>query len=125
MATIAVMVTGQQALAVTVEPATAVGTPAAGSRLQVTGMVATPVAYSPADLAALPQTTVALTGRKGSVTGVSLQDLVQLSSPILGSSKNPQLRVAVTVTGAWGRTVTVALGELDPGFGNHPALLTI
>lgn len=124
--TIAILMTGQQAQARTVESATTVGTwhPSA-AQVQVTGMVTTPAAYSPTDLAALPQTTLPLTGGTGSVTGVSLQDLVQRSAPTLGSGKNPQLRVAVTIAGAWRRTTTVALGELDPGFGNHPALLTV
>lgn len=53
---------------------------------------------------------------------VSVLDLVQLSALILGTPKNPQLRVAIAMTAAWGRTVTVAPGELDPIIGNNPAL---
>ncbi|MFC0438217.1 hypothetical protein [Kutzneria buriramensis] len=36
-----------------------------------------------------------------------------------------QLRVLLTVTARDHRTVTVALGELDPSFGNHLAVLTL
>lgn len=50
---------------------------------------------------------------------VSVLDLVQLSALILGTPKNPQLRVAIAMTAAWGRTVTVAPGELDPIIGNN------
>jgi hypothetical protein len=35
------------------------------------------------------------------------------------------LRVTVTVRGAGRSEVTFAVGELDPGFGNHPALLAL
>jgi hypothetical protein len=36
-----------------------------------------------------------------------------------------ELRVTVAVTNARGRSVTFALGELDPSFGNHPAYLAL
>ena len=54
-----------------------------------------------------------------------LESLVNSSTPVLpAGAKNGLLRVIVTVSGPLGRRpVTVALGELDPGFGNHPALI--
>jgi hypothetical protein len=41
------------------------------------------------------------------------------------NTKNELLRVTVTVRGAGHREVTFAIGELDPNFGNHPALLAL
>jgi hypothetical protein len=43
---------------------------------------------------------------------------------VLPNAKNALLRVTVTVQGA-GFPVTFALGELDSGFGNHPASLAL
>jgi hypothetical protein len=62
---------------------------------------------------------------------VLLETLVNDAAPAyptsLLSTKNELLRVTVTVTvrGAGRDEVTFALGELDPGFGNHPALLAL
>jgi hypothetical protein len=59
---------------------------------------------------------------------VLLETLVTDAAPAYPASllntKNELLRVTVTVRGA-GRQVTFAVGELDPGFGNHPALLAL
>jgi hypothetical protein len=41
------------------------------------------------------------------------------------NTKNELLRVTVTVRGIGRDEVTFAVGELDPGFGNHPALLAL
>jgi hypothetical protein len=57
--------------------------------------------------------------------GVSLETLVNDAQPTLPAAKNALLRVTVTVSDAWGRSVTFALGELDPAFGNHPAYLAV
>jgi hypothetical protein len=113
-----------------------VGGPAyasAGARpvLSVGGEVTTPAAYTAAQLAALPQTTatVAVGGRHVTDTGVLLETLVTNAGPAYPASllntKNELLRVTVTVRGAGHRRVTFAVGELDAGFGNHPALLAL
>lgn len=86
--------------------------------VSVTGEVATPAAYTAAQLAGLPQTT------DHGVTGVDLESLVKRSAPKLPEGHNTQLRLILTVTGRDHRAVTFALGELDPDFGNHPAVLT-
>ena len=88
----------------------------------VGGAVTTPHTYTRDDLAALPQQSFTVGDRTG--TGVSLEDLVNAAAPLLPDAKNASLRVTVTVTGA-GFPVTFALGELDPGFGNHPAYLAL
>ncbi|HVT70819.1 MAG TPA: hypothetical protein VHF26_23930 [Trebonia sp.] len=90
-----------------------------------------PTAYTAARLAALPQTSVSLTvgGRRVTDTGVLLETLVSDARPAypasLRNTKNEILRATVTVRGAGRDQVTFAVGELDPGFGNHPALLAL
>ncbi|HUA70186.1 MAG TPA: hypothetical protein VMA96_03870 [Solirubrobacteraceae bacterium] len=99
--------------------------------VSVGGAVATPATYSLAQLGALPQTSFSVSRRwwLGSRTetdqGVSVEDLVNTAAPTLPSAKNALLRVTVAVSGRWGRSVTFALGELDSGFGNHPAYLAL
>jgi hypothetical protein len=97
----------------------------------VGGAVATPHTYSLADLAALPQTTVQTTRQTifgpatYSDTGVSLRSLVTLAAPTLPTGpKNATLRVTIGVQGL-GEPVTTTLGELDPSFGDEPAVLVL
>jgi hypothetical protein len=88
----------------------------------VTGDVTTPSTYTVAQLAALPQVTYPVTrpGRAtpGTVTGVDLESLVDLSTPVLPSGKNTSLRVVLTVTGRFHPAVTFALGELAVATGS-------
>jgi hypothetical protein len=97
----------------------------------VGGAVTTPATCSVAQLGALPQTTFTVSEhewwrtRTHTDQGVSVEDLVNAAAPTLPSAKNAFLRVTVTVAGAFGRSVTLALGELDPGFGSHPAYLAL
>jgi hypothetical protein len=97
--------------------------PTLGGGLTVAGAVTTPASYSVADLGGLAQTTASVAGH--SFTGVSLAAVVNAAGPVLPSAKNASLRVTIAVAGAAGRTVTIALGELDPSFGNHPAILAL
>jgi hypothetical protein len=108
------------------------GSPAASSTaihasLTIAGAVDAPAAHSRGELAALPQTTLQ-TGSGAAtqtVEGVSLLTLVNLAQPVLPTGvKNARLRVTVAVEGACG-TTTIALGELDPSFGDHPAILAL
>jgi hypothetical protein len=98
--------------------------------LSVGGEVLTPASYTAAQLAALPQATVTVRegGRQVTDTGVLLETLVTEAGPAYPASllntKNELLRVTVTARGA-GRPVTFAVGELDSGFGDHPALLAL
>jgi hypothetical protein len=112
--------------------ASAALSPGALTTVVVGGAVTTPATYTRADLLALPQTTVQTSRQTifGPVTyadeGVSLQALVNLAHPVLPvGPKNASLRVTINVDGKLGDSVTVALGELDPGFGNHPAVLVL
>jgi hypothetical protein len=96
--------------------------------VSVAGAVTTPGTYT---LSQLPQTSFTTTepwwwgSRTHSDTGVSVEDLVNAAAPTLPAAKNAILRVTVTVSGEWSRAVTLALGELDPNFGNHPAYLAL
>ncbi|HYB25424.1 MAG TPA: hypothetical protein VEF89_02295 [Solirubrobacteraceae bacterium] len=100
--------------------------------LTVTGAVATATTYSLSQLQALPQTTFTVTrtsrwsaSRTDTDQGVPVETLVNAAQPTLPAAKNALLRVTVEVSSEWGRSVTFALGELDSGFGNHPADLAV
>jgi hypothetical protein len=97
----------------------------------VDGAVATPATYSITQLQALTQTSLVvprspLRSRTTTYTGVLLRDLVLAAQPVLPvGPRNPSLRLTITVQGSHGGGVTVTLGELDPFFGNHPAILAL
>jgi len=100
--------------------------------ITIEGSVSAVTAYSISQLRAMSTAfNVSEPGRSGAqqVTevGVPLESLVTptVSYPPLANTKNPLLRVTVTVRGAGGREVTFALGELDPNFGNHLALVSL
>ncbi|WP_370942034.1 hypothetical protein AB5J62_23280 [Amycolatopsis sp. cg5] len=105
-------------------PAVAVAAPPA---IGVTGDVGAPGRYTAADLVALGQSAYPVTnpshGTPATVTGTSLYALAVKSAPAVPPGKNTALRVTMRVTGRHGETANFALGELDPGFGNHPAVL--
>jgi hypothetical protein len=130
ISTIAVTGACVAGLAGTAAPALASEAHGAQPVLSVGGEVTTPATFTAAALAKLPQTTGTLTvgSRQVKVTGVLLETLVtdaEPAYPALLNTKNELLRVTVTVRGAGNRQVTFAVGELDPGFGNHPALLAL
>ena len=95
--------------------------------LTVSGAVSSPANYTLSQLEALPAATVTLPVPGGHVTatGVSLNSLVNAAAPVLPADKNALLRVLVTASGPSGLPVTFALGELDPGFGDHDALIML
>jgi hypothetical protein len=112
-------------------PASALASEGSRPVLSVGGQVMSPTAYTIAQLAALPQATATVGEghRRVTDTGVLLETLVSDAGPAYPSSllntKNELLRVTVTVRGAGRDKVTFAVGEFDPGFGNHPALLAL
>lgn len=100
----------------------------AGTLVRVGGQVAAPATYSVSQLATLPGGTYTAHRPGGgsiAIQGVNLETLVDLSNPVLPNAKNALLRVTVTVQGADGKRVTFALGELDPNFGDHPAVVAL
>jgi hypothetical protein len=111
---------------------TAAGTAAAAPAqpavpvLTVSGAVSAPASYTLSQLRALPAETVTLPGPgRARETGVSLDRLVTMASPVLPTAKNALLRVIVTASGRHGHQISFALGELDPGFGNHDAIIAL
>jgi hypothetical protein len=115
------------ALSAPVATASAAAALPARPELTVSGTVANPASYTQGQLAALPAETVQVPDGRGTVTvtGVSLDLLVTTAAPVLPAVKNALLRVIVTVSGPAGRPVSFALGELDPNFGNHDAVLVL
>jgi len=99
--------------------------------VSLNGEVVSPSSYTLAQLASLAQTTVTVTvgTRQFTETGVLLETLVAAANPAYPASllntKNKLLRVTATVRGAGHDAVTFAVGELDPNFGNHPALVAL
>ncbi|HWD04441.1 MAG TPA: hypothetical protein VG674_18530 [Amycolatopsis sp.] len=83
---------------------TTVGVAEAAPDVAVDGEVGSPRVYTAAELA-----------------GTGLEQVVTAARPELPTGKNTLLRVTVRVVGAH-RAVTFALAELDPAFGNHPAV---
>ncbi len=117
------------ALTLAVAPAVSAAPPnTANGSVQLRGSLTT-TTLTAAQIAAFPATTLALAspggGSHGSVTGALLTEVLNSAGPQFGEGKNAQLHAAVTVAGRSGWGTTVAYGELDPGFGNHPALLTV
>ena len=104
-------------------------TASAAASISLVGTVATPAAYTSAQLAALPQTTLTISGT--TYTGVLVETLVTAAAPIypVPPGNNPALRVALTATSDAGGPnagpVTFALGELIANFGNNRALIAL
>ena len=119
------------ALTLTGAPAVSAATGAAhpsGGTVQVGGDVTAPATLTAAQIAAFPSTTLPLAtpgGTHGTVAGALLTEVLGSTGPLFGVGKNPQLHALVAVTGQSGWRINLAYGELDPGFGNHPALLTV
>ncbi|HEY2833679.1 MAG TPA: hypothetical protein VGJ14_14715 [Sporichthyaceae bacterium] len=135
-------------------PAGAASTPSsARTAVRLDGAVTTPAGYTLAQLAHLPAATTFTYSEvtpRGIVThtdtGVPLETAAPNATttagilgstialpaacgstptpPCLVNTKNSLLRVTVTVRGT-GNSVTFAAGELDPGFGNHPAYIAL
>jgi hypothetical protein len=96
--------------------------------ITVNGDGLTPVTLKTSELAALPQTTIiaGVNGKTVSATGPLLSSLLSYAGLTYNSGcKNDELRYWVEATSANGSAVVITAGELDPGFGNRPAILAI
>jgi len=79
-------------------------------------------------LAALPQqtVTVSIDGVSTSESGPSLSALLsQAGVEYISACKNDELRYWIEVSGADGSRAEITAGEIDPSFGNKPAILSI
>jgi hypothetical protein len=80
------------------------------------------------ELAVLPQTTVTVPigGASTTESGPTLASLLTLAGVQYNAAcKNDELRWWVEATSSNATAVTITAGELDPGFGNKPAILSI
>jgi len=88
------------------------------------GLVMTPATYNRAALAALPQSSV--TVGNTTYSGVPLWTLLSKAGIITHPEiKNDILREIAIATASDGYQVAIALGEIDPDFGNQPCLIAL
>ena len=108
---------GSPSLASSIVPSITVNTP--------TGTLLT---LKTSELAVLPQTTITVPigGVSTTESGPTLASLLTLAGVQYNAAcKNDELRWWVEATSSNASAVTVTAGELDPGFGNKPAILSI
>lgn len=101
----------------------------AAETARLTGAVMVPLVFDQATLDTLPVTTIDVryaTGSgstKGTYTGVLLWDLIKKARLADTAGRNALLRHTLLITSRDGYAVAVALGELDPAYGNRKVLL--
>jgi len=96
--------------------------------ITINGDVAAPRTVKWPELAILPQQTMTVTidGATHVEKGPSLIDVIGYATPnILACSRNDLLRWWIMVTNQDGQSAVFGRGEVDPGFGNRPAILSI
>jgi hypothetical protein len=96
--------------------------------IAINGDVATPRTLKWPELAILPQQTktVTIDGATHVEKGPSLLDVIGLATPnIVACSRNDSLRWWIMVTNQSGQAAVFGRGEVDTGFGNRPAILSI
>jgi DMSO/TMAO reductase YedYZ molybdopterin-dependent catalytic subunit len=105
-------------------------TPTPAPTLSLEGAIDHPVAYSVADLSALPAVTQNVTYLSGNgsqsltYTGVNLWSLLNDAGIQLDSAKhNDVLSHYVIATGSDGYQSVFSLGEINPSFGNRPNII--
>ena len=91
----------------------------------MSGAVKAPLTLDDATLSAMPVATVSITYGSSNATysGVLVWDLLKKAELVPGDGKNPALRHTLLITATNGYAVAVALGELDPDYGNKQVLL--
>jgi hypothetical protein len=125
------LATGSSALARQAKPA-AKAVASAGivppQSITINGDVAAPRTLKWPELAILPQQTMTVTidGVTHVEKGPSLIDVIGYATPnILACSRNDLLRWWIMVTNQDGQSAVFGRGEVDTGFGNRPAILSI
>jgi hypothetical protein len=94
----------------------------------VSGALPLPRTFATYELAALPQRTVSITygGVTHTESGPLISDLMTfLGWQPIASCRNDLLRWWILASNAKGRSALVTRGEIDPNFGNRPAILSI
>ena len=95
---------------------------------EINGDVAQPRTLKVSELAILPQQTitVSIDGVTHTETGPYLESVLNLAVPnYLACNKNNLLRWWIQVTSRDAGSTVLGVGEVDPGFGNRPAILSI
>jgi hypothetical protein len=93
------------------------------------GAVRTPLVFDQTTLDTLPVTTIEVSyatasgTAKGSYTGVLLWDILKKAQLVNADGTNARLRHTLLVTARDGYAVALAVGELDPAYGNRRVLL--
>lgn len=96
---------------------------------KLSGAVKTPLTLDDATLNGLPVASVVVSyatasgSAKGTYTGVLVWDLLKKAELVSGAEKGALLRHTLLVTADDGYAIAVALGELDPSYGNKKVLL--
>lgn len=96
---------------------------------KLTGTVKVPLTLDEATLNKLPVASVEVSyarasgSTRGAYTGVLLWDLIAKAGLVNGPGTNSRLRHMLLITSRDGYAVAVALGELDPAYGNKKVLL--
>lgn len=100
------------------------------SVLVLDGLVKQPLQLAGADLLALPvvRHEITFTGPRGeeraSYEGVLLWTLLDRAK-LDDSGKRADLRHTMTISGRDGYRIVLAIGEIDPDFGNKPAMIAL
>lgn len=97
-------------------------------KIEINGDVAQPRTLKVSELAILPQQTitVSIDGVAHTETGPYLESVLNLAVPnYLGCNKNNLLRWWIQVTSRSAGSTVLGVGEVDPGFGNRQAILSI
>jgi hypothetical protein len=89
------------------------------------GAVKSPLTLDDATLSAMPVASISISygSSNTTYTGVLVWELLKKAELVAGDGKNASLRHTLLVTAANGYSVAVALGELDPDYGNKQVLL--
>lgn len=97
----------------------------AADPVTMTGTIKTPLTLDNAMLSAMPVASVSMSYGTSNTTytGVLVWDLLQKAELVAGDGKNPELRHTLLITATNGYAVAVALGELDPSYGNKQVML--
>ena len=96
---------------------------------RLTGTVKVPLTLDEATLNKLPVASVDVSyarasgSTKGTYTGVLLWDVLAKAELVNDAGANSRLRHTLLITSRDGYAIAVALGELDPAYGNKKVLL--
>src|SRR5579872_982980 len=96
--------------------------------IEINGDVAQPKTLKFTELATLPEQTISvvINGVTHTETGPLLESVLNLAVPnYLGCNKNNLLRWWIQVSSKTGASAVLGVGEVDAGFGNRQAILSL